>query len=515
MQINANKVLSSNVAIAIFIIAVTFAAFYNALQGEFVNWDDPGNTVENHYYRGLGWEQIKWSFASFYREHYMPLSWIIFSVNYVLWGLNSFGYHLTSLIFHIATAIAFYFLALKLLKSKTGAIFAALFFALHPLRVEAVSWVSAGAYPIAGLFYVLCIIAYKNYTQSRNKKIYWYLAALGFFILALLSKSIAVSLPIVLLILDYYPLRRKAYPEKIPFFILALLASVATLLFVESISVYKTDLWQRPFLILYSLSFYIEKTILPANLSPIYELYTFRGRLLDWDLILRYIFVLALFICSFLGRKKYPAFAAAFWAYAVILFPVSGILPTGPQVVADRYSYLACLGFAILAGWAIAYFWNKWLTPSAILIVILFSALTWNQIKIWKDSESLWSQAISIFPDSAIAHTNLGNAIYRKGDISGAISHYKLALALNPKEKTAHFDLGNALTKQNDFNGAIEQYKAALAIDPAYERALINLGVILYKKGDKEDAIRHYEEALKLKPDSKEIRENLEKIKQN
>src|SRR2546428_992711 len=282
------------------IALVTFAAFLPVLQNQFVNWDDQKNFLDNPHYRGLGWAHLRWMWTT-HMGHYIPLTWMTLGLDYLLWGMNPFGYHLTSLLLHAANAVVFFFVVRRILTlalpspSERGdalavsAGVAALVFAIHPLRVESVAWATERRDVLSGLFYLLTILLYLRASERGERGRGWYWGTVGLFSCALLSKAIAVSVPVVLLILDVYPLRRlggstgwwsaparRVYVEKIPFVLLAAAASAIALMAQLShdtmVSVVQLSALGRLAVSVYGLSFYLWKTVAPVNLSPLYEL---------------------------------------------------------------------------------------------------------------------------------------------------------------------------------------------------------------------------------------------------
>src|SRR5437870_11303214 len=282
------------------IALVTFAAFLPALQNQFVNWDDHENFLDNPHYRGLAWSHLRWMWTT-HRGHYIPLTWMTFGLAYLLCGINPLGYHLTSLLLHAANAVVFFFLVSRLLTlalpspSERGhavpvaAGFAALVFAIHPLRVESVVWATERRDVLSGLFYLVTILVYLRACEGEERGRRWYSLAVATFVLALLAKSMVVNLPIVLLVLDVYPLRRlggaigwwsvparRVYVEKIPFVLLAAGASAIAVMAQSSVhaaaSLAQLSLPGRLVVSAYGLSFYLGKTGVPVNLSPLYEL---------------------------------------------------------------------------------------------------------------------------------------------------------------------------------------------------------------------------------------------------
>src|SRR6266513_1469745 len=526
--------------VSILIAVVTFAAFLPTLQNQFVNWDDPYNFLHNPHYRGLGWSQLRWMWtAAFYMGHWIPLTWMTLGLDYLLWGMNPFGYHLTSLVLHVANAIVFYFVAFRILglalpdpgdRGRAGlalaAGFAALLFALHPLRVESVAWATERRDVLSGLFYLLTILVYLRACERGERGRGWYWGAIGLFACALLSKSMAVSLPVVLLILDVYPLRRlggavgwwserarRVYLEKIPFVLLAGGASPIAFLAVSSLhSMAGLDQLSVPgrlAISAHNLSFYLWKTVLPLDLSPLYEM---RG-VNAWapPFLLGYGVVLAITALTLALRHRVQGLPATWLAYVITLLPVLGIFQNGLLVAADRYTYLACLGWALLAGAALCTASRRLpvlSTGLALVLLVGLGSLTWSQTQVWHDSEKLWSHAIGIDPRSHIGEYNWGTTLDEQGKLAEAIDHYRQALQIKPDYAEAHGAMGAALAEQGKGAEAIEHYRTALRLKPDYAEAHFNWGITLAAQGKPAEAIEHYRMALHLKPDYAQAHNN-------
>src|SRR5712692_7072915 len=332
--------------VPVLIALVTFTAFLPTLQNEFVGWDDATNFLDNPHYRGLAWTHIRWMWTT-HLGHYIPLTWMTLGLDYLLWGMNPFGYHLTSLLLHAANAVVFFVVVRRILTlalpnpSARGpalavsAGFAALVFAIHPLRVESVAWVTERRDVLSGLFYLLAILVYLRACERGERGRGWYWLSVAVFICALLSKSMVVNLPVVLLILDVYPLRRlggfvgwwseparRVYVEKIPLVLLAAAASAIALLAQVSIHaavpLAQLSVPGRLAVGAYGLSFYLWKMVVPVNLSPLYEL---PGKLDPWAIpfVQSYGVVLAATALALACRRRFPALPAAWLAYVVIL----------------------------------------------------------------------------------------------------------------------------------------------------------------------------------------------------
>src|SRR5438132_7257447 len=527
--------------VPVLIALVTVAAFLPALQNQFVSWDDAENFLDNPHYRGLGWSQLHWMWTT-HQGHYIPLTWMTLGLDYLLWGMNPVGYHLTSLLLHAANAVVFFFVVRRILKralpspSERGhalavsAGFAALVFAIHPLRVESVAWVTQRRDVLSGVFYVVTILLYLRACERVARGRGWYWLSVAVFVCALLSKSMVVNLPFVLLILDVYPLRRlggfvgwwseparRIYIEKIPFVLLAAAASAIAVMAQSSVhaaaSLAQLSVPGRLAVSAFGLGFYLWKMVVPVNLSPLYELPRTVDPLAP-PFILSYGLVLAITVIALARCRRLPGLPAVWLAYVVVLLPVLGIVQSGPQIAADRYTYLAGLGWAILAGAGLLSCWrtsrtSKTGTPTtlpiagvATCLVVGLGALTWNQVRVWHDSTRLWSYAVSIDPESAMPQKKLGDEFVRQGKLGEAIAHYQQALRIKPNFADAETNWGVALAAQGKVAEAIEHYQQALRIKPDYAEAHYNLGNELARQGKLVEAIEHYQQALRLKPEN-------------
>src|SRR5215831_11824729 len=371
------------------LVLVTAVAYLPTLANGFVNFDDIENFLNNRAYRGLGWTQLRWMFTTWNLGGLIPLTWITLGFDYVIWGMDPAGYHLTSLVLHLLGSLVFYFVLLRLFRIalepgerdrtalRLGALVGALLFAVHPLRVESVAWITERRDVLSGLFTFLSVLAYlRAWDARRGERLErrWYLASLAFFACAILSKAMAVTLPLVLVLLDVYPLRRlpafsrgglralarNLLVEKWPFGCLALAGVVVTVLAARGndamSSLARLALLDRLFLAVHSAAFYLWKTVAPINLSIMYQLPERLDRA-AWPFIAAWVCVLAVSAVCLALARRFPALLIVWAAYLVMLAPVSGLVQTGWQMTADRYSYTPCLGWAALAGEGIFRAW--------------------------------------------------------------------------------------------------------------------------------------------------------------
>jgi hypothetical protein len=473
------------------VAVVTAAAYLPALGNGFVNWDDLQNFVDNPSYRGLGWTQLRWMFTTTHLGPYVPLTWLTLGADYLLWGLDPRGYHLTSVVLHTATALAFYFLGVRLLRLSLGpaarpadlsigAALAALLFAVHPLRVESVVWITERRDVLSGLLFVLTVIAYVKAVTGSGRRRPWYWSAVGLHAAALLAKSAAAPLPAVLLLLDIWPLRRLGWGvgqrnlgvwlEKIPFLVLSAAASVMAFVGVAQssslISLAYMGLTLRLVTTVYGLAFYVEKTLLPMNLSPLYQL----PITVTW---LHYAAVIGGGLVIVARWRRWPAITVAALAYGITLAPVLGLFQNGPQIVADRYSYLPCLGWALLAGGAAARqrASNRVLRAVLAACIVALALLTAQQSLVWRDSVSLWRHALTISPTSRAAHANLARAHAAQGHPAAAVAEWEETLRLSRNKAPLHAAIGELYEGAGVEGLAADRFREALRLSPGLPEA--------------------------------------------
>ncbi|HLY10158.1 MAG TPA: tetratricopeptide repeat protein [Planctomycetota bacterium] len=496
--------------------------FLPALSAGFVNWDDTHNFIDNPHYRGLGWSHLRWMFT-YAVEHYIPLTWLTFGADYLLWGMDPRGYHATNLALHALNAALVFVLAESLLRRarpesppgsvRPAAAAAALLFALHPLRAESVAWITERRDVLSGVFFLLTILAYLRAADappSTPERRGWMGASALLFALMMLSKAMGMTLPLVLVVLDVYPLgRRDREPlrallvEKIPHGLVMIGAVILTWFTqtgVGSIDREKYSLLQSVAQPGFRLSFYGWKTLMPAGLAPIYHFHPAIGpaQIGGW------IAVLALTGWSVAVRHGRPAALAAWVSYLVLIAPVSGVLQTGIYYAADRYSYLACLPFALLAAGAWMPFRDRRpgiATGLAGVVLAALAALAWRQTGFWKDSETLWTRQIAVDPGSWTGYLNRGSARHDAGDRAGALADYTRCLELKTDNVVARTNRGTVRLDLDDPRGALEDYGLAIGLHPTYERAWNLRGLALERLGDRDGARRDFDRAIELKPD--------------
>jgi Flp pilus assembly protein TadD len=538
--LNSARSRAPYVAVAL-IALLTLACFSPALQAGFIDWDEDPLLIKNLGYRGLGLAQLGWMFTTTRMGHYMPLTWFSYAWDFVNWGMNPLGYHLTNLLVHCASAAVLYLIALRLLALARpaadprslwpGALFAALVWAIHPLRVESVAWVTERRDVLSGLFFLLAVLGYVGYCGEepggpRRRRLYW--LSLGSFTLALLSKGIVATLPAVLLLLDVYPLRRigdwpsarRALLEKIPFLALAL-AAVAVGFWAVVRGGGMTPVGQlgwlgRAAVSVYAVAFYLWTSVWPAGLSPLYELPVPLNPM-AWVFLVSGIVVAAITAAAVRLRRRWPALLAAWVAYLLLLLPVAGLAHNGYQIAADRYTYLPAVALALLAGGAVAAVGvalsrrhHRILAAVlAALVIASLGAATWRQTGFWIDGVTLWQRALARDPASGIAHANLGGELAKRSRMAEAVKEFDEAIRLRPNYAEAHLFLGVLMAQQGRVADAAALFERALELRPGFADAHNNLGVTLARAGRLRQAEEHFRIAARLDPDSADARNNL------
>jgi protein O-mannosyl-transferase len=527
------RAVTSGLAVAI--AAVTALAFANARWAGFVTWDDHANFVVNPHYRGLGTTQLWWILTNAWSGHWTPVTWLTLSLDWVLWGRDPLGYHVTNIAWHAANAVALFVIAIQLLTRalpetspamvRVGATVAALVFSLHPLRVESVVWISERRDVVSGFFYLLTVATYVSASATVGPaRRRWLALSIGSYALAMASKAIVMSLPIVLVVLDVYPLRRlpthwraalarSARPvllEKVPYLVVALAgAVVAATVVVEVKSLADYPLWARPAVFAYNLAFYLGKTLMATNLSPLYEM-PIVWSATDLRLVVGVLVSATITVAVLGARRRWPAGLAVWIVYVVTLAPVAGLaVAAGPQIAADRYTYLACLGLALLAGAGVCRL-QRWswigaglrrIALGAVAVALVGLAwLTAQQTLIWRDDLSLWHHAVLVDPTCARCQGNLGNALRDRAP-HAAVAPLRQAVALRPDMPHLHANLGLVLLTLGRPTEALPHLERAAAGDPDDLVLQTHLGAALGQTGDLAGARRRLDVVLQRRPD--------------
>jgi len=517
------------IAIYCALAALIWMTFGHAVGHPFVNYDDQEYVYENpQITAGLTTPGVAAAFTQFHARNWHPLTTLSHMLDCQLFGLDPSGHHLVNVLLHTATAL----LLFSLLHVMTGAVWRSLFvaalFAVHPLRVESVVWVAERKDVLSGVFFMLTLCAYVRYTRTKTPGAY--LVTLVVFLCGLMSKPMLVTLPVILLLLDYWPLQRwqrdplqtggTVRPvlllEKIPFFIGSVAVSVMTMLAQRQTVTYTgsvpIDARLANGLVTYIA--YIGQMLWPANLSVFYP--DKGDNLTAWSVVCCALLVTAATVYAFLARKRWPWMTIGWLWYLVCLLPVIGVVKAGMQGRADRYTYLPQIGLSIAIVWGIAQVRlfrlkhsRQCVTALGIAVIALLSWRAAVQTSYWKSSESLWSHALAVTPENAVAHYNVAAVLLGQGRLDEAITHYQAALAsVSPNESHAHFSrailenaIGNAVAHKGDLDSAASHYREAIRLRSDFVDARSNLSAMLYRKGDINGAISEYEKVVATPPE--------------
>ena len=508
-----------------FLVVITFIAFFPALSNYFVNWDDYGYVVTNADVHQLSISTLPGIFTSFFNGNYHPLTMLAYGLEYKAFGLDPFFYHLTNLLIHCACAVLVMALLALLSGSLTAGALGALLFAVHPLRVESVAWISELKDVLCALFYFSALLAYTRYVKNGLKPAARTLA-LTFFLLALFSKVMAITLPLAFLLIDYLVRRKPSWPllrEKTPFFALSCIFGVAGVMAQKATNAMPASVTTHihPLATCHALAFYLRKLALPVNLSVLYPYVRFPDmpwyKLYGWDILV--VAALALAIAVAIRRSRRAAFGMLF--FLATLSPVLVFFPFGSNFGADRYTYIPSVGIAYLAALLAArVFAGKSgiaargsLAAAFCLVSLALCVLTWQRCSVWKNTVSIWENALSHTRFNAIAHYNLGNAYSDDtGDFEKAIRQYDLALNIRPGFMEVLNNKCYCLTRLGRNQEALEPCLKAIAINPALFPPYLNLGDAYRGLGDRQKAREAYEKALMISPDDRETRDKLDSL---
>jgi tetratricopeptide (TPR) repeat protein len=570
-------------AVCVLLTAIIWFVFGQTLHHAFVNYDDQHYVYENPIVqKGLTWEGIRWAFTHVAASNWHPLTWISHLLDCQLYGLNPAGHHLTNVLLHTATAILLFLVLREMMSLRSEAtapstlnpqpstafwpsLFVASVFAIHPLRVESVAWVAERKDVLSGMFFMLTLWAYAHYVQkaeSRKQKAeageclpssslhplsssaYW--LSLGCFALGLMCKPMLVTLPLVLLLLDYWPLQRftiydlrftisrpapdssttsalrpqvSAFPlsrfplfrklllEKLPFLALSA-ASCAVTMYAQQGALQSLEKIPLPLRLgnaAMAYVAYLGQMFWPARLAVIYPLRA--GDVSLTTTLLSLMLLAGLSAWVFVRRRRQPWLLTGWLWYLVMLLPVIGIIQVGNQARADRYTYLPQIGLYLLLTWAAADLCANWryrrallgVGAAAILAALIFSARA--QAAHWRNSETLWTHTLACTTGNWIAHNNLGDELLKMDQLDDAMAQFKDTLQIRPNDAQACNNLGSILAQKNQTDDAIAQFQKALQIQPQNWQAHGNLAkVLFYQLGRADEAMAHCLKALEIKP---------------
>jgi len=541
--------------IIVFLIVASFVAYGRILGNDFINFDDNVYITENNHIKsGINIESIKWAITSPYASNWHPLTWLSHMLDWSLFKDNAGGHHFINLLLHIGNALFLFFFLNRTTKNIWPSAFVAAFFALHPLRVESVAWAAERKDVLSAFFGLATLYVYALYVEEHKSSKYF--LCLILFALGLMAKPMLVTLPFVLLLLDYWPLERwqkvlnpqnnpvainntvsvkkkKRHKhnalnekklsasiqsrgqligtllwEKAPFVFLAIISSVMTIWAQNKggavVALQSLPFPERIVNAIISYAGYLGKTLWPIDLAIFYP---YANSFLLWKVGGIAALLIAISIAVIYAIKKTPFFFVGWFFYLGTLVPVIGLVQVGLQSMADRYTYLPSIGIAIMLVWGILYLLSKEklrkiiLIPVAVIVLSVLTFLTWQQCGYWKNSIELFNHTLHVTKNNDIAHYNLACALGKQGKVEEAIVHYREAIAINPYDDSAHCNLGVALASEGKKEEATAHYLEAIKINPYNDNAHYNLANLLLKQGQIDQAIGHYMEAVRINPD--------------
>jgi Flp pilus assembly protein TadD len=548
-----------DLVVCLFLIVATIAVYWQVGNHDFVNFDDGIYVTQNPRVQvGLVPESIVWAFNTTDAEFWHPLTWLSHMLDCQLYGLNPRGHHFTNLLLHMASTV----LLFLILERMTGALwrsaFVAALFALHPLHVESVAWVAERKDVLSTLFWMLTMGAYIYYTECPMLK--RYALVLLAFTLGLMAKPMVVTLPFVLLLLDYWPLGRfpreeghsifRLFFEKVPLFALAIFFGILTFFAQQKggllASLDVLPLEHRIANALVSYVSYIGKMVWPRNLAVYYHQ---AGTVPIWKVGGSVLFSACVSVLVILARRRRPYLLVGWLWYVGTLVPVIGLVQISTFTMADRYTYVPLIGLFMLIAWSIPELLERWhhrriaLAISGGVVLTAFTVCTWFQLRHWENSVALWkhtanvtdnnysaysclgaalveqgrfeeaiasvSNSLRMKPDFTEAHNNLGLALCKQGKLDEGIGCFAKAIQIKPDYAQAHNNLGSALAQQGNLEEAIGHFSRALHIDPDLAEAHMSMGLALDRQGSLNEAIVHFSKALEMRPCNVEVRNNL------
>ena len=508
--------------IALGLVLLTAAVFQQVTGFNFLSFDDaryiPDNPMVSN---GLSFNGILWAFSTRHHGYWHPITWIVHMLNCQFFGLNAGAHHTMNLLFHIVNVLLLFGLLIRLTGRTGRSAFVTALFAIHPMHVESVAWIAELKDVLSTMFWLWTVWVYAIYIQNKARKFYW--LAIVLYAVGLMAKPMIVTLPLILLLLDFWPLNRLSSEnwrsrvvEKAPFFVLAGISAIVTFLttayggVVGSVAQY--PITARVSNVITAYGMYLSKFAWPHHLACLYPY--------DMNLSTGKIFASVLIILLITGlamatAKRHPYVLTGWFWFLVMLLPVIGIIQAGPQSMADRYSYLSYVGLFIMITWSVSDWANQSLRLGRVLpvlgivIILALAVRARSQVQTWKDSLTLFRHAAEVTTDNYMAYNNLGILLADEGQLDEAIVQYRQALSLCPQFAYTQNNLGNALIQKNELDEAITHFNEALRLNPNYAEARNNLGIALAKQGRWDEAIHCFLAALKANPDNEGRQGNL------
>ncbi|MDD3875020.1 MAG: tetratricopeptide repeat protein [Bacteroidales bacterium] len=498
----------------IIILVLASFIYLKSLNGEFLNWDDNDVVVYNDAVKNLNFEKIIFFFTNIYSNDYRPITFISYGLIYSVWGLNPVPFHFFCVLFHLINIVLVFLLVKKISHSKTVPVLTALIFAVHPMLVESVAWISALNDVLYAFFLLSALLFYIQYINS-NQNLKYLLFCFLLFSLSAFTKPLGIVIPFLLFLFDYFLKRKfspKVFYEKIPFISLSLVFILITFVSRESevITALKSfSLFDRFFFVFYSLSFYLTKFLFPFALSSLHDFPVKENNVLPLVYYLSPLLIAALFFLFYKMKKHRTLLVFGFLFFLINIGLVVQIIPFGKFIVAERYTYVPYIGLSFIASSFFCIILQKinktYYTPMQLLgalFLLFFIISSFNRVKVWNNSFALWEDVLKKNPMVAIAHNQIGLLHYFDGDYKNAIAHFDTAISYDNEFYVAFNNRGSIHLNLNENDKALEDFNSAISINPEYSDAYYNIGYINGEEGKTEIAIEYYNQAISNNSDN-------------
>lgn len=544
LSISRNQSTGPTLIVCVMLVLLGVIVFGQLYDADFVHYDDSDYIVENeHIQEGFTAESIKWAFISGYASNWHPVTWLSHMLDFKLFGMKAGGYHIGNLLLHLINSVLVFLIFKRMTKGFWKSAFVAALFVIHPGHVESVAWVSERKDVLSSMFWFLTMWAYLFYTEKRTVK--WYLLMLISYAIGLMAKPMLVTLPFVLLLLDYWPLERfekfswknlgNVVFEKVPFFLLAAASSIVTY-FVQQKGGAMVDMSViapaiRVANCVISYAKYLQILVWPTDLGVFYP-YSWEQSSMSYAAAGAMLLIVITILAMLFGRRNKYLIVGWFW-YLGTMVPVIGLVQVGMQSMADRYTYLPFIGLFVMIAWGIGDLSANWQNrkPAAGMamgiVILVLSACTWVQAGYWHDSVTLFEHTLKVTEGPTVnngrIHNNLSVVYNRREEFDKAIEHGQKAALYDPDSANSHYNLGIAYYRTGQVDKAIACWLETVRLNPNYNQAHNNLGALYYAKGQSDLkikqfdrareqfdlAIKHWKKALEINPDDKFARDNL------
>ncbi len=506
---DAEPAIMKHLCFCLFIVLVVGFSFSPCLKNQFTNWDDDALLVDNPRARSLSIDNFAKIFSGVNAGTYIPLTILSFAVEYRFFDLKPFYYHLNNIVLHIINCLLVYVLIFAITRNPAIALMTAMLFGVHPLKVESVAWVAERKDVLFAMFYLASLICHVMFVRGRS--ILNYVLAFFFFLLSLFSKGAAVTLPLIMLLLDHVlsgRLTKRGIIEKVPFFVLSFVFSIIAVIAQQTLPGHTVPILRNVFVVNYVIVFYFQKIILPIGLSPLYPFPNDFLYRLPLIFILSPIFVSCLAFFYISAGRYVRIIRYGVLAYFIGIAPVLQIMPVaGPEIAANRYTYLPMVGLAMIVAFGIYRFAGRLKSVLRALFVMLVAStvfvlalVTFGRCSVWHDSITLWNEVLRNYPDSPHAYNMRGLAYLQKGELERAVEDFSRAIRIRPRSAIAYNNRGKAFRAQANYMTALKDYNTAIEINPRYAEALYNRGNLYLAIASYDLAIADYSAVLELRP---------------